>query len=165
MQQELALTSLISCPLTEERSSAEGLSKDTIMSNKPIKLWQYLVPIVVLLAIWFYPVPEGLKPQAWHMFAIFVATIVGILCAPLPSGALMFIALALSIFTNTLSFKAALSGFASGTVWMIFSAYVLSLGFVQSGLGRRIAYKTLSLFGGSSLGIAYSLGKIGRAHV
>ena len=70
------------------------------MSNKPIKLWQYLVPIVVLLAIWFYPVPEGLKPQAWHMFAIFVATIVGILCAPLPSGALMFIALALSIFTN-----------------------------------------------------------------
>lgn len=128
------------------------------MSNKPIKLWQYLVPIVVLLAIWFYPVPEGLKPQAWHMFAIFVATIVGILCAPLPSGALMFIALALSIFTNTLSFKAALSGFASGTVWMIFSAYVLSLGFVQSGLGRRIAYKTLSLFGGSSLGIAYSLG-------
>ena len=97
------------------------------MSNKPIKLWQYLVPIVVLLAIWFYPVPEGLKPQAWHMFAIFVATIVGILCAPLPSGALMFIALALSIFTNTLSFKAALSGFASGTVWMIFSAYVLSL--------------------------------------
>lgn len=81
------------------------------MSNKPIKLWQYLVPIVVLLAIWFYPVPEGLKPQAWHMFAIFVATIVGILCAPLPSGALMFIALALSIFTNTLSFKAALSGY------------------------------------------------------
>ena len=92
------------------------------------------------------------------MFAIFVATIVGILCAPLPSGAIMFISLAVCIFTNTLTFKAALSGFASGTVWMIFAAYVLSLGFVQSGLGRRIAYKTLSLFGGSSLGIAYSLG-------
>lgn len=83
---------------------------------------------------------------------------VGILCSPLPSGALMFIALAVTIFTNPLSFKAGLSGFASGTVWMIFSAYLLSLGFVQSGLGRRIAYKTLSLFGGSSLGIAYSLG-------
>lgn len=41
---------------------------------------------------------------------------------------------------------------------MIFSAYVLSLGFVESGLGRRIAYKMLSLFGGSSLGIAFSLG-------
>lgn len=57
-----------------------------------------------------------------------------------------------------MSFSAALSGLASGTVWMIFSAYVLSLGFVESGLGRRIAYKMLSLFGGSSLGIAFSLG-------
>lgn len=127
------------------------------MSQK-IKIWQWLIPLLVLLLIWVYPCPEGLKPQAWHMFAIFAATIIGILCAPLASGALMFIALAVSIFTNTLSFKAALSGFSSGTVWMIFSAYVLSLGFVQSGLGRRIAYKTLSLFGGSSLGIAYSLG-------
>ena len=34
----------------------------------------------------------------------------------------------------------------------------MSLGFVTSGLGKRIAYKMLSLFGGSSLGIAYSLG-------
>jgi len=127
------------------------------MSQK-IKIWQWLTPLLVLLLILIYPCPEGLKPQAWHMFAIFAATIIGILCAPLASGALMFIALAVSIFTNTLSFKAALSGFSSGTVWMIFSAYVLSLGFVQSGLGRRIAYKTLSLFGGSSLGIAYSLG-------
>ena len=58
------------------------------MSNKPIKLWQYLVPIVVLLAIWFYPVSEGLKPQAWHMFAIFVATIVGIRWASLTPWAL-----------------------------------------------------------------------------
>lgn len=125
---------------------------------KQTKLWQWLVPFALLIIIWLCPVPDGLKPQAWHMFAIFVATIIGILCAPLASGALMFIALALTIFTNTLSFKAALSGFASGTVWMIFSAYVLSLGFVKSGLGRRIAYKTLSLFGGSSLGIAFSLG-------
>ena len=130
------------------------------MSNtqKSIKPWQWLIPVAALLGLWFSPVPEGLDPKAWHMLAIFVSTIIGILCAPLASGALMFIALAVSIFTDTLSFKAALSGFSSGTVWMIFSAYVLSLGFVQSGLGRRIAYKTLSLFGGSSLGIAYSLG-------
>lgn len=128
------------------------------MAEKQVKWWQWAIPIVLLLGIWVSPVPEGLTVQAWHMFAIFVATIIGILCAPIASGALMFIALAVTIFTNTLSFSAALSGLASGTVWMIFSAYVLSLGFVESGLGRRIAYKMLSLFGGSSLGIAFSLG-------
>ena len=122
------------------------------MAEKQVKWWQWAIPIALLLGIWMSPTPEGLTAQAWHMFAIFVATIIGILCAPIASGALMFIALAVTIFTNTLSFSAALSGLASGTVWMIFSAYVLSLGFVGSGLGRRIAYKMLSMFGGSSLG-------------
>jgi DASS family divalent anion:Na+ symporter len=117
-----------------------------------------LVPILIGLVIWFCPVPQGLKPEAWHMFAIFAATIAGILTQPLPSGAVMLIAIAVTIFTKTLPEAKALSGFASGTVWLIFCAYVLSLGFITSGLGKRIAFKMLSLFGGSSLGIAYSLG-------
>lgn len=122
------------------------------------QLLRMLCPILTLLLIWMLPVPEGLEPKAWQMFAIFAATIVGILSQPLPSGALMLIALCVAIFTNTLTTEKALSGFASGTVWLIFCAYILSLGFVKSGLGKRIAYKLLSLFGGSSLGIAYSLG-------
>lgn len=122
------------------------------------KLIRWSVPIAVLVLLWVIPTPEGLTPAAWHMFAIFTATIAGILAAPVASGALMFIALAITYFTNTLPLNDVLKGFASGTVWMIFSAYVLSLGFVQSGLGRRIAYRALSLFGGSSLGVAYALG-------
>lgn len=116
------------------------------------------VPIVLGLAIWFTPAPQGLSLQAWHMFAIFAATIAGILTQPLPSGAVMLIAVCVTIFTKTLTEAKALSGFASSTVWLIFCAYILSLGFVTSGLGKRIAYKMLSKFGGSSLGIAYSLG-------
>ena len=122
------------------------------------KLIRWSVPVAVLVLLWVIPTPEGLTPAAWHMFAIFTATIAGILAAPVASGALMFIALAITYFTNTLPLNDVLKGFASGTVWMIFSAYVLSLGFVQSGLGRRIAYRALSLFGGSSLGVAYALG-------
>ena len=109
------------------------------------KLIRWSVPIAVLVLLWVIPTPEGLTPAAWHMFAIFAATIAGILAAPVASGALMFIALAITYFTNTLPLNDVLKGFASGTVWMIFSAYVLSLGFVQSGLGRRIAYRALSL--------------------
>lgn len=122
------------------------------------KMPRWTAPVLVLALIWLAPAPEGLKPEAWHMFAIFAATIAGILSSPIPSGAVMFVALALTYFTGTLPLGDVLKGFSSATVWMIFSAYVLSIGFVQSGLGRRIAYKTLSLFGGSSLGVAYSLG-------
>lgn len=121
-------------------------------------IFAFAVPLVLGGVIWFLPVPEGLTPEAWHMFAIFTATIAAILTQPLPSGAVMLVALCVVIFTHTLTEAKALSGFANGTVWLIFCAYVLSLGFVTSGLGKRIAYKMLSLFGGSSLGIAYSLG-------
>ena len=47
-------------------------------------LWKYLVPLAIGLALWFLPPPEGLSPKAWQMFAIFVATIAGIITAPLP---------------------------------------------------------------------------------
>ena len=117
-----------------------------------------ILPVAVGLAIWMIPIPQGLSPEAWHMFAIFVATIIGILTQPLPSGAVMLLALTVAIFTNTLTEAKALAGFSSATPWLIFCAYILSLGFVTSGLGKRLAYKMLSLFGGSSLGIAYSLG-------
>ena len=50
------------------------------------------------------------------MFAIFAATIAAILTQPLPSGAVMLIALCVVIFSKTLTEAKALSGFASGTV-------------------------------------------------
>lgn len=131
-------------------------AKDT--KTEKIALWRTAVPLLLLGALWVIPVPAGLTPAAWHMFAIFCATICAILTQPLSSGAVMILGLCVAIFTQTLNEKQALAGFASGTVWLIFCAYVLSLGFVKSGLGRRIAYVMLSKFGGSSMGIAYSLG-------
>jgi hypothetical protein len=35
--------------------------------------------LIVGLVIWLLPPPEGVKPQAWHLLAIFVATVLGIL--------------------------------------------------------------------------------------
>lgn len=100
-----------------------------------VQLWRWIVPIAVGIIIWFLPVPAGLNPKAIHMLGIFLGTIAAILTNPMPSGAVMMTALAVSYFSGTLTLSQSLSGLASGTVWMIFSAYVLSLGFVQSGLG------------------------------
>ena len=55
---------------------------------KTVKPWQWIVPLALFFALWFMPCPAGLKPQAWHMFAIFISTIIAILTSPLPSGAL-----------------------------------------------------------------------------
>ena len=122
------------------------------------KILSALIPLAVLGIIWVAAPPAGLPLQAWKMFAIFAATILGILLQPLPSGAVMILGVVLTVFTGVLSEAKALSGFANGTVWLIFCAYIISIGFVKTGLGRRIAYQLISWLGGSSLGIAYALG-------
>ena len=116
------------------------------------------IGVVVLGAvIWFLPAPTGLTPQAWHLFAIFVATIVGFIAKPLPIAAVALISITFSAFTGILKPAEALSGFSNTTIWLIVAAFVFSVCFKKTGLGRRIAYTMMRAIGGSALKLGYSL--------
>jgi hypothetical protein len=65
------------------------------------------------LLVWFLPAPAGVSAQAWHLLAIFISTIVGIITTPLPLGAVAMIGLAVSMVTQTLTFTQAFSAFSS----------------------------------------------------
>ena len=116
-----------------------------------------LVTVLIGLVIWFVPPPEGVDPKAWHLLAIFVATIVGIILKALPMGAMAIIAIALTALTRTLSIGDSLSGFANTTIWLIVLAFFVARGFIKTGLGRRIAYLFVALLGKRSLGLGYGL--------
>ncbi len=64
-------------------------------------------------AIWVAPAPQGVTPQAWHLLAIFVSTIVGIITTPLPLGAVAMLGLGATMLTKTLTFSAAFSAFTN----------------------------------------------------
>jgi DASS family divalent anion:Na+ symporter len=121
---------------------------------KPIPL---AVVVATGLLIWFAPMPAGVNARAWHMLAIFVATIVGFVAQPLPVSAVALIAITVTVFTNTLTMQQALSGFASPLVWLIVVAFFIASGFIRTGLGPRIAYVFMAALGRRSLGLAYSL--------
>lgn len=121
------------------------------------KLRDGLITIAVLLIIWFLPVPQGVKPEAWHLLAIFVATIVGFILHPIPTGAIAITAIGLSGFLKVIKPAEALSGFGNTTIWLIVSAFIFALGFIKTGLGRRIAYTVMKAIGDSSLKVAYAL--------
>ncbi|KYZ77837.1 anion permease [Anaerosporomusa subterranea] len=116
-----------------------------------------LIVIAVGVILWFIPVPVGLKPEAWKLMAIFVATILGFILQPLPIGSVAFISITFTALLGVLKPAEVLSGFSNGTIWLIVSAFLFAKGFIKTGLGRRIAYMLIRSFGDSTLKLGYTL--------
>ncbi len=115
--------------------------------------------ILVLLGaiLWFSPIPEGLTENAWQMMVIFVVTVLSLILAPLPLGAMALMGLSASTVLGVLPIKTALTGFAHPTIWMIAAAFFISRGFISTGFGRRVGYWFIAKLGHNSLGLAYGL--------
>lgn len=120
-----------------------------------------LIPLLTIVAIgallWFCPVPVGLKANAWHLFAIFVATIIALIVKPIPMGAVAILSITTTVLSQTLPLQDALSGFQNTTIWLIVIAFFISRGFIKTGLGSRVAYIFVKNFGKKTLGLSYSL--------
>jgi DASS family divalent anion:Na+ symporter len=97
------------------------------------------------------------EPAAWHLLAIFVATVLGFIAQPLPVGAVALLGITATVLTRTLTMAQALSGFSASVVWLIVGAFFIACGFTKTGLGTRIAYGFMRALGRKSLGLAYSL--------
>jgi len=123
----------------------------------PRLLLKRAVPFALAIGIWFAPVPAGLTAPAWHLFAVFVAAIVSVLLAAFPLLTSSMLAVGAVVLTGTITPAQAYSGFANASVLLVVVAFIVAQAVVKSGLGRRISLFMVSHFGGSPLGLAYSL--------
>jgi DASS family divalent anion:Na+ symporter len=121
------------------------------------QLWRFALPAAVGVTLWFVPAPGGVKTQAWHLLAIFVATIVGVVAKPLPMGAVAILGITATALTGVLEPAQALSGFSNSVIWLIVLAFFIARGFIKTGLGTRIAYYFVRLLGRSTLGLSYGM--------
>ena len=125
--------------------------------------WRVAVPLVVWLVLVLIPLPAGLTLNAWYYFAMFAAVIVGLILEPIPAAAIGLIGVTFAGINRYVdnspanSITWALSGFQDRTVWLIFGAFVLSIGYSKTGLGRRIALALVRLLGGKTLGLGYAI--------
>jgi divalent anion:Na+ symporter, DASS family len=129
--------------------SASGASRRTLIAR--------LLTLAVALGIWFSPVPAGLTLPAWHLFALFVSAILSVIVGAFSILTASVLALALSVFTGTLAPAKAYAGFANGTILLIVVAFLVARAVVKCGLGQRLGYLVVSLFGRSTLGLSYSV--------
>ena len=120
-----------------------------------------IVKLVALLllffGLWFTPVPEGLTRESWHLFAIFASAIFSVVINAFPLFTSSLIAVAVVVLTETLTPAKAYGAFANAIVLLVVTAFLVSQSVVKSGLGKRISLYVVSLFGKSTLGLAYSI--------
>ena len=117
----------------------------------------WLLPLSVGVLIWLLPSPTGVEEQAWHLLAIFLATIVGFITKPLPIGATAIIALTVLVTSNTLTIEQGLSGFSQKTAWLTVNSFLIARAIIKIGLGTRVAYLFITLFGKSTLLLSYGI--------
>jgi divalent anion:Na+ symporter, DASS family len=107
--------------------------------------------------LWLCPVPQGLVPAAWHLFALFVSAIASVVIGAFPILTASVLALAVAVLSGTLAPADAYSGFANGTILLIVVAFLVARAVVKCGLGERLGHVVVSLFGRSTLGLGYSV--------
>ncbi len=116
--------------------------------------------IVVLLGLtilYLIPRPQEISPPGWRLLAIFVCTILALMLRPMPTGAVVLTGLTLTVLAQVMTISQALSAYASGTVWLVLSAFFIARALISTGLARRIALFFVSLIGHTSLGLGYSI--------
>ncbi|QOP45970.1 DASS family sodium-coupled anion symporter [Sulfurimonas paralvinellae] len=121
---------------------------------------QHYKQLFILLfgtALWFFPIPDGLTLQAWHLFTIFISIILAVIIEATSIFTASIIGLGFVIVTHTLTTKQAYSGFSQGFILLIIIAFLIARGVIKSGLGKRIALLIIKRFGKSSLGLGYSI--------
>lgn len=121
------------------------------------RLRSFFATLAVGLSLLLFPVPEGLDPNAWYMLAIFVSCIAGAVSGALPLAITVMLGMVVAILSGIASFQDLFQSFSGPTVWLICFAFFLAKGLIDSGLAKRAAYLLVSLFGKSTLGLAYGL--------
>ena len=131
--------------------------------------WKAVAPLALGGAILLSPVPAGLSVQAWQFFALFVTVIAALILEPIPAAAigLMGVTVGAALImvpgtpgtqgTTADGLRFALGGFSNGTVWLIFTAYMFSLGYEKTGLGKRISLLLIRALGKKTLGLGYAV--------
>ena len=129
-------------------------------------------PIIAGLAVFLFPTPAEMSVNTWIYFSIFVGVVVGLILEPVPPALIGFIGVTLAVLFKVGPARSgdpkavisagaaidwALSGFSNSTVWLIFAAFMIGLGYAKSGLGHRIAIFLVKRLGKSTLGLGYAI--------
>lgn len=175
MDTQTPVTNLGDATRTDASNGALAKTATPAAAGSSTRAWKAIAPIAAALVLALLPVPSGLAPHAWYFFSIFGGVIVGLVLEPLPGAAIALIGITLvTVLGRFVLFSPqqlsqagfrppgaalswALSGYSSPTVWLIFGAFMLALGYERTGLGERIALILVKVLGKNTLSLGYGV--------
>lgn len=115
------------------------------------------VLLVYVGVVYVIPQPESVTPDGWRITGVFLATIAGLMLRPLPGAVVVLFGVCALPVVGGLTMSQALAGFASSSAWLVVAAMLMARTLQNTGLARRIALLFVRMFGGTALGVSYSL--------
>jgi len=105
-----------------------------------------IICIAVGVILWFSSGFTDAPEKGWHIFSILTAVVLSLILKPYPTGIMVISGLIILSLTGTVSINEALSGYGESTVWLVVAAFMVASSVINTGLGKRIAYKLGALF-------------------
>ena len=145
------------------------------MSKEKQSRVKMVAPIAVTLLVYLIGAPQGLSSGAWIYVSIFAGMITGLILEPIPPALIGLISIVVAVLfrvgppavlnkagevipiTSAKAIAWGLSGFSNAVVWLIFAAFMIGIGYQNSGLGKRIALFLIQKLSKSSLGLGYAI--------
>lgn len=131
--------------------------KELLKNQQKIRWVKRIFTLLIGLTIWHLPAPWELSADAWHLFAIFITAIIGVLIDALSIFTASILALVAVVLLKVLTPEKAFSGFSESFILLILAAFLVAKGVIKSGLGRRIAFLLIRRFGNSTLNLGYCI--------
>lgn len=125
------------------------------VTNHKLRWIKRVITLAFGVVLWHLPIPWDLSPEAWHLFAIFITAIFGVLIDALSIFTASILALVAAVMLKVLTPEKAFSGFSESFILLILAAFLVAKGVIKSGLGQRIAFLLIRRFGKSTLNLGY----------
>jgi DASS family divalent anion:Na+ symporter len=117
------------------------------------RLGRFAIVLAFYCAVTFF-----VQGPSRRLAGIFAATIAGLIAQPIPGGAVVLAGVTAAALFGGVTIQKALSGYSDPVVWLVLTAYFISIALLKTGLARRIALLFVRAFGASALGVCYALG-------
>lgn len=119
-------------------------------NGKKITLKTIGIPLalLVLLALFFMPTPDGLSIEGQKAIAIFCAALILWVCGSLPIYLTSMLVIVLLPMTGTVTKEKVVFGtLGYDVIWLMVSAFVLTSAMIKSNIARRFALWMITNFG------------------